>query len=256
MSAYFIFHAAFNLVYLTQHEEFSKPENDNAPLYRRESLQLSGSGAFTVLLDNADKFLVSYFFGLEALGLYVIGISTGRLFLHFIKPTLTIYYPVLVKHRFSPSLLVGGFLGLSAIGAVTAFLARYYFEHVLGAEYLDAYPLAVIVLLGLGVYFVGVIYYYSAIYYKDSTARIPAISNVITAIVVTIYMAIVLKFGGDYALMLCAASYPLRELVTIIVISILDAPEQCSCQGRGGSMSRHANRALADAGVKNITHNR
>ena len=171
MCIYFVLGALFNILYLSRHHEVREPENDDAPLYRRESLQLSGSGAFTVLLDNADKFLVPYFFGLEVLGLYVIGVSTGRLFLHFVKPTLSIFYPLLVKHRFTPALLIAGFAILSVIGAVSAYLMQYYFEYILGSEYMDAYPLAAIILVGLGIYFVGVIYYFSALYHKDGSAK-------------------------------------------------------------------------------------
>lgn len=223
ISIYFILGAFFNLLFLSRHNEFQEHKNDNAHLHRRDNLQLSGSGVFTILLDNADKFLVSYFFGLEELGLYVIGVSTGRLFLNFVKPTMTIYFPLLVKHRFTTSLMIAGFLILSAIGVIGALLMRYYFEHVLGQEYLAAYPLAAIILVGLGIYFVGVINYYSAVYYKDSTAKIPAISNFINATVITVYMLVVLQYGGEYALLLCAASYPLRELVMISVISYLGA---------------------------------
>ena len=38
-----------------------------------------------------------------------------------------------------------------------------------------------------------------------------------------IYMVAALTFGGDYALLLCAASYPLRELVRLIVIRNLNS---------------------------------
>jgi O-antigen/teichoic acid export membrane protein len=228
IAAYFILGAAFNLLFFSQQKEFQKSESGNAVAHRRESLQLSGSGVFVILLDNADKFLVSYFLGLEALGLYVIGVSTGRLFLHFVKPTMTIYFPLLVKHRFTPSLLIGGFLILSAIGIAGALMMRYYFEYILGEEYLAAYPLAAIILVGLGIYFVGVINYYSAVYYKDSVAKIPAISNIITATLITAYMVVVLKFGGENALLLCAASYPLRELVTMSAITYLGAKHRRS----------------------------
>jgi len=223
MSAYFVLGASFNLLYFSRQDEVYQPENDNKPVYRRASLQLSGSGVFPVLLDNADKFLVSYFFGLEVLGLYVIGVSTGRLFLNFVKPTLTIYFPLLVKHRFAPSLLIGGFAGLSVVGIVAALLMPYYFEYVLGSEYLVAYPFASVIVSGLGIYFVGVIFYYSAVYHKDSSAEIPAITNVVTAILIIAYMLAALKFGGEYALLLCAASYPLRELVKIVMIRFLAA---------------------------------
>ena len=221
MCTYFVLVAMFNLFYLTRNDELFASENDKAPVYRRANLQLSGSGVFPELLGNADKFLVLYFFDLEVLGLYVIGVSTGRLFLHVVKPILTVFFPLLVKHRYTLSLLIGGFFSLSVFGVMAAILIGYYFEYILGTEYMGAYPLASINLLGLGVYFVGVLMYYSAVYHMDGSTEIPAITNVINFFIVLIYMLFALKFGGEYALLLCAASYPLRELINIMVISYL-----------------------------------
>lgn len=221
LSVYFIVPALFNLLYLILHRAELRPEDSNAAAYRRESLQLSGSGVFPVLVENADKFLVSYFFGLDVLGLYVIGVSTGRLALQAIKPTLTIYFPVMVKHRFTPALLLRGFVGMTVIGIAVAVVLRYYFQFVLGEEYLAAYPISAVILTGLGVYFVGILMYYSAIYHEDSSMEIPAVSNVITAVFIITYMVTALSLGGDYALLLCAAAYPLHELARVIVISFL-----------------------------------
>jgi|GEM_PF-3582326 len=220
---FFLLTCAFNMAFLARHEEAFEPGNANAAQYRRESLQLSASGIFPILLEHADKFLISYFFGLQVLGLYVIGVSTGRLLLHFVKPTLTIYFPLLVKQRLARSILVFGFFALTAAGLLTDLGLRYYFSHVLGAAYMDAAPLAMVIVSGLGVYFVGVVVYYSAVYHQDSTARIPAITNIATALLIISYMAASVSFGGDYALLLCAASYPLRELINLIVIKLLNA---------------------------------
>jgi len=219
---FFLLTSAFHIAFLLRHEEVFEADNVNASQYRRESLQLSASGIFPILLDHADKFLISYFFGLEVLGLYVIGVSTGRLMLHFVKPTLTIYFPVLVNQHLDRSLLIGGFLALTAVGLVAGIAVHFYFIYVLGAQYMDAAPLAMVIVAGLGVYFVGVVVYYSAVYHQDGTARIPAITNVVTAVLIVCYMLAAVRFGGDYALLLCAASYPLRELVNLIVITLLN----------------------------------
>jgi len=221
---YFILLSTFHTTFFLFQREAFEPDNTNSRQYRRESLQLSASGVFPILLEQADKFLVTYFFGLEVLGLYVIGVSTGRLLLHFVKPVLTIYFPILVKQRLSWPVLVVSFIALTVAGLLIAGLTiQFYFAQILGPEYTDAAPLAMVIVSGLGVYFIGVIVYYSAVYHEEGTARIPAITNIVTSTLIICYMLASLKFGGNYALILCAASYPLREFVNMIVINILTA---------------------------------
>ena len=96
---------------------------------------------------------------METLGLYTIGVSTGRLFLHFTKPVLTIFYPVLVNKSFDALLLVSIFGALTVIGCTAAYLMEYYYIYILQGSFMDAYPLSAIILAGLGLYFTGVISY-------------------------------------------------------------------------------------------------
>lgn len=218
---YSVMIAGYHILFLTRHKETFEQANPNARSYIREGIQLSGSGLFPLLMESADKFLISYFFGLEALGLYAIGVSTGRLFLNLVKPTLAIYFPILVKTRPDARLLLVSLVVLTGIGIVAALLMDLYFTHVLAAKYMDAYPLAAIVVAGLGVYAVGVIIQYSSIYYKDSTIAIPAIANITTTVLVVSYLFVSIAQGGQYALLLCAASYPLRDLISMTSIMFL-----------------------------------
>jgi O-antigen/teichoic acid export membrane protein len=207
---------------LIRHSESFEEDNKDTRKYQRESVQLSASGIFPLILEQADKFLISYFFGLETLGLYVIGVSTGRILLHFIKPTLTIYFPYLVQYRLSLKLMIFGFLAFSSIGAISLIFIKYYYHFVLGDEYADAQILSMIIISGIGIYFLGVISYFSAVFHKDGTVKTPAITNIITTSIIAIYMFVSVIAGGEYALMLCAASYPLREFLNLIVIKVIE----------------------------------
>jgi len=218
---YFIVFAAFNIFYLVLCQEAYEPSNPDGKVFVKETVQLSGSGVFPIILENADKIMISYFLGLEALGLYAIGVSTGKILLNLIKPALTIYFPLLVNRRVDASILLRLFVALSAIGLTTAVLMKYYFAHVLGAEYLNAYPVAAVIVGGLGLYFVGVISYYSSVYHKDSTIIIPSLTNIISSLVVASYLLVAILWGGEHVLLLCAASYPLRELIKMSIIAIL-----------------------------------
>jgi O-antigen/teichoic acid export membrane protein len=221
--SFFVLSAIINVLCLRRHREAFEPSDERAPQYRRESLQLSATGVFPQIVENLDKFIISYFFGLEALGIYTIGVSTGSLLLHFIKPTLTIYFPYLVEHRLTWKIFASGFLLMTLVGAVTIFFLQLYFDRFLGPEYEDAKLLAYIIVAGLGVSFLGVISYFSAVYHKEGSARTPAITNVVTAVFIATYLLCAARFGGDYALILCAISYPLRELVNLLVIQFINA---------------------------------
>ena len=206
----------------------------------REATVLSGSGLLPVVLDNIDKFLVSYFLGLEALGIYAIGVSTGRLLLNLVKPMLVVYLADLVKKRLSRKFEILSFVLLTLFGLVAAIALKFVMELFFKPDEMQAYPISFVILVGLGVYFVGVTKYYSSIYHKDSSLKVPVITNFVSAPIIVGYLLLSLNFGGDYALILCAASYPLREALNIVVISVLSKwyqvvlVEDGGAQGGGG----------------------
>lgn len=219
---FFVLSAIFHVSFLFRHQETFENDNKDSKIYKKESVQLSASGIFPLILEQADKFLISYFFGLEALGLYVIGVSTGRLLLHFIKPTLSIYLPFLVEHKISTKILLYSFSILSFLGFISAIAIVYYYKIVLGPEYIEAQVISLIIISGIGVYFLGVIVYYSSVYHKDGSVKTPALTNIITTFLIITYLLISVTLGGNYALMLCAASYPLREFLNLIVIKLIE----------------------------------
>jgi hypothetical protein len=182
---------------------------------------LSASGLFQVLCEHADKFLISYFFGVEALGLYTIGVSTGKLLLNFVKPLLTLFYRQFVTHNLKPALVSIVFLLLTALGLLMAYLVKFYYIYVLPEHYMPAAKFSAVVLAGLGIYAIGVISYYSAVLNQHSTIAIPALVNIITFAAMCAYWGTVILYGGDYALLLFAASSPLRELINFLAIIIL-----------------------------------
>lgn len=216
-AGYFIILGAFNVAFILLHEETFQPAGVNAPTYIKESVQLSASGLFPVILEHADKFIVSYFLGLEALALYAVGISTGRLLLNFVRPVLVIYFPILVDQRPTARFVALAFALLSCVGVAAAWLLQYYFGGVLEAKFLPAYPLAAVIVAGLGVHFSSVIVYYSSVYHRGSRIIIPTVTNIITSALVIAYLGAAIMYAGAYALVLCAASYPLRDLLNLII---------------------------------------
>ena len=218
---YFAVLTVFNVWYMSWHASELRTVAPDSPKVVREATVLSGSGLLPVVLDNIDKFLVSYFLGLEALGIYAIGVSTGRLLLNFVKPMLVVYLADLVKKRLSLKFEILAFIFLTLVGLSAALVLRYVMEYFFEPDAMQAYPISFVILVGLGVYFVGVTKYYSSIYYKDSSLKVPVITNLISAPIIVGYLLACLTYGGDYALVLCAGSYPLREALNFTIISAL-----------------------------------
>jgi O-antigen/teichoic acid export membrane protein len=221
MCLYYVIVGAFHLAFLRRHDEVREAPASDSDDLKRQSIRLSATGIFPLLLEHADKFLIGYFFGLEALGIYTIGISTGRLMLHFVKPLTTLFFSHLVLHKLDTILRVALAVGLTLVGLAGAWLLQHYFTYVLGAKFAASYPTAAVVTAGLGVHSLGVLSYYSSIYHKESDVRVPTLTNIITAAAMVLYLLVATLLGGSYALILCAASYPLRELCNLIVISFL-----------------------------------
>jgi hypothetical protein len=219
--AYSVMRTAFTVLFLAFHPESYEKETAEAKDYRRQSLQLSGSGMFAILLEHADKFLISYFFGMEALGLYAIGVSTGRLLLNVVKPTMTVFFNHFVHHRPSVGMLVVSFLLFTGVGIGVGLLMKYYFEYLLNPIYYAAYPMAAVIVAGLGIYCVQVVMFYSAIYYKGTNMVVPTLVNLIVAVLTVVYLAASIYWGGQYALMLCALSYPLRDALGLIAVPLV-----------------------------------
>jgi hypothetical protein len=138
-----------------------------------------------------------------------------------VKPTMAVYFPVLVKEKFSLKLLMVLFAVLTGAGLLASWPLYYYFHSVLGPQYLEAYPLAAIIIGGLGVYFISVAVYYSSVYHKDAKLSVPTTTSFLSTTLTLAYLLLSLKYGGDYALILSAASYPLRDLMTLILTTIL-----------------------------------
>ena len=220
---YFLLIAAFHVYFITRQQETFEPPIANSRPYVSQSKKLSASGLLPVIAEHADKFLVSYFFGLEALGIYTIAVSTGRLVLNFVKPVLTIYFGVFVNKvpPFHVILLI--FALLTCIGVVLAFLVRFYYIYVLPIEYLDGYLISAAILCGFGCYTIGVVSYYSAVLHRDSSIMVPTLANVFTFAAMAAYWTAALVWGGSWTLVLFAVSYPLRELSNLTFITLLKA---------------------------------
>jgi hypothetical protein len=81
--------------------------------------------------------------------------------------------------------------------------------------------MAAIIVAGLGIYCVQVVMFYSAIYYKGTKMIVPTLVNLIVAALTVAYLFVAIYWGGEYALLLCAASYPLRDALVLIMVPLV-----------------------------------
>ncbi len=219
--SYFAATAVFHVFFIGIQQETFEPPIDKPRPYVSQSIKLSAGGLLPVIAEHADKFLISYFFGLEALGLYTIAVATGRLVLNFVKPILTIYFRSFVNQTLSLFTIAAIFIAFTAVGIGLAFLVKYYYVHVLPAAYQDGYPISATILCGFGFYTIGVVSFYSATLHRDSSIAVPTLTNICTFAAMLVYWTAVLIAGGDWTLVLFAASYPLRELSNLFFIAVI-----------------------------------
>ena len=220
---YFVLTALFHIYFIAIQPETKEPPISDPKPYVSQSIKLSASGLLPVIAEHADKFLVSYFFGLEALGLYTIAVSTGRLMLNLVKPMLTIYFGSFVNQVLRVRTIVAIFIALTGIGVGLALVVKYYYIYVLPAAYADGYMISAAILCGFGCYTIGVVSYYSAVLHRDSSIIVPTLTNIFTFSAMVIYWALVLVWGGSWTLILFGISYPLRELANLIFIKVIEA---------------------------------
>jgi len=212
-----LFLTGFNIFAFVRHREAFEPPSAETRGIKAESVKLSASGVLPIVMENLDKFLISYFFGLEALGLYTIGVSTGRLLLRLVKPVATVYFPVLVNKEPTGGFVLRLFLTLTLIALSLVWPLYIYFDVVLADSLAGAFPYALVCLLGLGLHGGGVLVYYASVYHKDSRILVPTVTNVVSFITVSTFMIAATFLGGPHALLLFASSYPLRDFLNILL---------------------------------------
>lgn len=92
------------------------------------------------------------------------------------------------------------------------------FELPHDSKFAGAYPVTAVLLHELGFCSIGVLTYYSSVYHRDVDMWMPAAANVATAFATVLHLLIESWFSGSHALVLCAMSNPLQELINFVVI--------------------------------------
>ena len=189
---------------------------------KRKSLFLSISTVPPLILEHTDKLLIGLLMGIKPLGYYTVAVSTGRLVLYGISPLLTTINPLLVRKKVPGNKLVYVFIGFTILGILTSYFIEIMYLRIYPAEYHQYFHLSKVIIWGVGLYCTYNLLYSSAVFHQDAALRIPMISNWISPAFIFVWLGASMLYGGDNKLLLCALSYPLRHLVGIVTITLIN----------------------------------
>jgi len=187
---------------------------------RRDSFMITISTALPILAVDLDKILVQDIVGFDQLGIYSIGLSFGVVLSAFFKPFIDSIAPKLVHHspKIRHYLIV--FLTGTAIGFIFALATPIVVPMLFGDAYTASAPLAVIVLLSMGLFFVKVLYFNYAKFNKDRKLGAFHIANITSAALIILYVIFVARFltTSEIILFWMIGAYPLKLISEILIL--------------------------------------
>ena len=204
-------HLAFDRSLLNPLVNARRPEN-------KESAWLS-FGLLPGLVEQVDKLLVGWIFGLEALGLYTLGFSSGRLLFNALKPSLYIYYRHFVDRMPPARLLRTAFLLFTLLGAMLAagYVGAIQLFPVL-APFRGTEWIAAVLFLSYGVAIVDGVYSQAYALNKDTDSRHVFWGATLSSLPCFLLFAVAAQMPAEPGLVLFACFYPLRHGVAVALL--------------------------------------
>jgi len=188
----------------------------------REAQSLSLANFLPSTLEHVDKMVVGAVFGLQTLGLYTLGFSTGRFIYNALKPALYIYYKRFVSRLPTQGLLWMLGIGFSAFGALLsiAFLMAVASIPAL-APFRGTQMVTIILFLSYGIGMVDAVYLQAYSINKDTESNHILIANTLASVACLGLFGVAALLTGPVALALFALHYPLRHGLSVSIVSLL-----------------------------------
>lgn len=188
----------------------------------RESLVLSLANLLPSSLEHVDKLVIGAFFGLEALGLYTLGFTTGRFVYNTLKPAFYIYYRHFVDNLPKARLLWLVFVSFTVFGGLAAGAFWYMVDGIgLLAKLRGTEAVVTILFVSYGIAMVDAVYTQSYGINKSAKSVHLFVANVLICLVCLGMFAASTLTGAATAMIVCAMHYPVRHLGTIVILSAL-----------------------------------
>ncbi|WP_062207322.1 lipopolysaccharide biosynthesis protein [Aureimonas sp. AU12] len=193
----------------------------------RESIVLSIANLLPSSLEHVDKIVIGSVFGLEALGLYTLGFSTGRFIYNALKPALYIYYAQFVEKMPTVRMLwavmvVFTLFGLALTGAFLWSVDNLAFMH----KFQGTKLVTAIMFLSYGVAMVDAIYLQAYAINKDTNSNHLLVSNTISGFGCLLLFAAASQTTAYTAMIICSMHYPIRHGATVMIVSALRRREE------------------------------
>lgn len=173
-------------------------------------------------LEHVDKIVIGAVFGLEALGLYTLGFSTGRFIYNALKPALYVYYARFVEKMPTGKLLwfiMASFtvFGLALTGAFLWGIDNLEFMH----KFEGTRVVTAIMFVSYGVAMVDAVYLQAYAINKDTNSKHLLIANTLSSLACLAMFAVASQTTAFAAMVICAMHYPVRHAATIFIVSWL-----------------------------------
>jgi O-antigen/teichoic acid export membrane protein len=191
----------------------------------REGIVLSAANALPNSLEHIDKLLIGAFFGLEALGIYTLGFSTGRFIYNSLKPALYVYYHSFVEKMPSNKANWLVFLSFTAVGVLLSVLFLFAIHNIAAlAKFLPTATVTVIIFLSYGIAMVDVVYAQAFALNKHTKSNNILIANLIACFACVLLFAAATRMDTQLAMIAFASHYPLRHGLTFLILTLLKKP--------------------------------
>jgi O-antigen/teichoic acid export membrane protein len=188
----------------------------------RESLVLSLANLLPSSLEHVDKLVIGAFFGLETLGLYTLGFTTGRFVYNTLKPAFYIYYRHFVDNLPKTRLLWLVFASFTVFGALAAAGFWFLVDGVgMLAKLKGTEAVVTILFVSYGIAMVDAVYTQSYGINKNAKSVHLFVANVLICLVCLAMFAASTLTTAATAMIVCAMHYPVRHLGTIVILSAL-----------------------------------
>lgn len=191
---------------------------------KKQTLILSLIGILPIISQHFDKILIAEFISYEKLAIFSIGILIGSTINGFFKPFIVTINAKLVHMNLRNRHYLILFTFGTFFGIILAITVPYLILKIYGVNYIESYTYAQIVVLSMGLYFLKTVYYNQHLYNKNKSLKKIYINNILTPIIVFIFMIIFITIPEeiDNKLYLMAFLYPLNLLINIIITYLLN----------------------------------
>ena len=184
-----------------------------------EARYLSLGAAVPYSLEHIDKLILGHLFSLELLGIYTIGVSTGRLVYNVVKPSIFVFYREFAKRiptrrRIIQLLWSGTGFGL-VLWTMLWLLTK---VASIDGEFAQSVWIALVIFASYGIAIANTVYAQAITVNADATSRHVFAGNLIAGAACLALFGVAVLIGGTAGLYVFAMFFPLRHLTGLLYL--------------------------------------